>query len=424
MRILKTTLAATVAILSFALPALADTPVTLKFYHPQLPWIGGVIESFNATHKDVVIEDQAPAENYSAGDQNVIRGLMTNSAPDVYLASYSGVPSLVSILKDRKLDVSLAKFMQLESNGWAEQNYSDALLSLAKVGGEQYAMPFTASLPIVYVNKDLIEKAGGSVDQFPTTWDGVIELAQNVNKLGDGSIGLNFSVGGLSDDWFWQMVVMASGNTMLNADATGIGFDNEAGMEALRVTQDMAVKTDMTVYATPTPATQQFLAGKIGMVIESPSEIVGYGKAIGDRFTMRTVKFPLIDAKNGGLPAGGAALMMLAQDDKKQAAAWEFIKYMTSAETQAVVSKASGYMPTNKQAAEVLKEFYAQNPNFLTAFSEMDAARPWFAYPDNTADDVWKGVAPVIDQLQRGKITPQDAMSMMRDHVASVMANK
>ncbi|WP_237153886.1 ABC transporter substrate-binding protein [Oryzibacter oryziterrae] len=421
---LKTALAATAAILSFALPAWADTPVTLKFYHPQLPWIGAVIESFNATHKDVVIEDQAPAENYSAGDQNVIRGLMTDSAPDVYLASYSGVPSLVTILKDRKLDVSLGKFIQQEGNSWVEKNYSDALLSLAKVGGEQYAMPFTASLPIVYVNKELIEKAGGSVDQFPTTWDGVIELAQKINKLGDGNIGLNFSVGGLSDDWFWQMVVMASGNSMLNADATGIGFDNEAGMQALRITQDMAVKTDMTVYATPTPATQQFLAGKIGMVIESPSEIVGYGKAIGDRFTMRTVKFPLIDARNGGLPAGGAALMMLAQDDKKQAAAWEFIKYMTSAETQATVSKASGYMPTNKQAADFLKDFYAANPNFQTAFREMDAARPWFAYPNNTADEVWKGVAPVLDQLQRGKLSPEDAMTKIRDHVASVMANK
>ncbi|WP_180900283.1 ABC transporter substrate-binding protein [Martelella soudanensis] len=424
MRRLKATLAATATLLSLALPAWADEPVTLTFYHPQLPWIGSVIESFNATHTGVVIEDQAPAENYSAGDQNVIRGLMTNSAPDVYLASYSGVPSLASILEDRGLDVSLSGFMEEEGEAWVEQNYADAILSLARVGDEQYAMPFTASLPIVYVNKEMIEAAGGSVDDFPTTWDGVIELAQKVNQLGDGSIGLSFSVGGLSDDWFWQMLVMASGNSMLNAEATGIGFDNAAGMEALRITQDMAVKTDMTVYATPTPATQQFLAGKVGMVVESPSEIVGYGKAIGDRFTMRTVKFPLIDAENGGLPAGGAALMMLAQDEKKQAAAWEFMKYMTSGETQANVSRASGYMPTNKQTAEVLKDFYAENPNFLTAFSEMDAARPWFAYPDNTADDVWKGVAPVLDQLQRGKISPQEAMTMVRDHVTSVMANK
>jgi multiple sugar transport system substrate-binding protein len=54
----------------------------------------------------------------------------------------------------------------------------------------------------------------------------------------------------------------------------------------------------------------------------------------------------------------------------------------------------------------------------------MDAAAPWFAYPNNTAPDIWKGVAPVIDQLQRGKVTPEEAMPKLREHVASVLANQ
>ena len=116
--------------------------------------------------------------------------------------------------------------------------------------------------------------------------------------------------------------------------------------------------------------------------------------------------------------------MILTQDASKRAAAWEFVKYMTSPQVQAEVSKASGYMPTNVQTAKVLESFYAAHPNFQTVFKSMDAAMPWFAYPNNSAVDVWQGVAPILDQLQRGKITPEDAMPKLRDHVAGVMTAK
>ncbi|OJY68349.1 MULTISPECIES: ABC transporter substrate-binding protein [unclassified Rhizobium] len=419
---MKAILTAAALTLVATAPVFAADSVTLNFYHTQLPFMQSILDGFKKAHPEIVINDQAPAANYSAGDQSVIRGMMTGSAPDVYLASYSSLPTIAGIMKDRGEAQSLDAMLAKEGKDWQAANYAPAILDLAKVGGEQYAMPFTASLPLLYVNKELVEKAGGNIDQFPTTWDGVIDLAAKISKLGDGVQGIGFSVGGLSDDWYWQMMVMGAGDQMLNAKATGIGFDDKAGLEALRITQDIAVKTGMSVYADPKPAQQQFFAGKIGMVVESPSDLVAYETAIGDRFTMRTVRFPLIDAQRGGLPAGGNALMVLAKDAARRIAAWEFIKYMTSAAVQAEVSKASGYMPVNVQAAKALEGFYAQHPNFQTVFKSMNAAMPWFAYPNNTADGVWKGVAPILDQLQRGKITPDAALPKIREHVAGVMA--
>ncbi len=418
-------LAATTALTcSISAPALAqDDTVTLTFYHSHLAYMEPILEGFMESHPNIVIDQQAPAENYNAGDQSVIRGIMTNSAPDVYLPSYASIPTIAGTLAERGRDVSLEPLLAEEGEDWVEANYAESVLELGQIDGAQYAMPFNASLPLVYVNADLVEQAGGDIDDFPTTWDGIIELANDINALGDDVSGLTFSVGGLSGDWYWQMMVLSAGGEMLNEDMTGIGYDNEAGMMALQATQDMAVKTDMEIYATPTPGQQKFFAGKLGMVIESPSELVAYEKAIGDRFDLSTERFPLI-VEDGGLPAGGNALMILTDDAEKRAAAWEFVKYMTSGETQAEVSKASGYMPTNKQAAEALADFYEANPNFQTVFDSMDAAAPWFAYPNNTAPDIWKGVAPVIDQLQRGKVTPEEAMPKLREHVASVLANQ
>lgn len=421
---MKSILTAAALTLVGTAPVFAADSVTLTFYHRQLPFMQSILDGFKTAHPDIIINDQAPAANYSVGDQTVIRGMMTGSAPDVYLASYSSLTTLAGMMKDRGEAGSLDPMLAKEGKDWLAANYAPAILDLAKVGDEQYAMPFTASLPLLYVNKELVEKAGGNVDDFPNTWDGVIELAAKISKLGDGVQGIGFSVGGLSDDWYWQMMVMGAGDQMLNAKNDGIGYDDKAGLEALRITQDIAVKTGMSVYADPKPAQQQFFAGKIGMVVESPSDLVAYETAIGDRFTMRTVRFPLIDAQKGGLPAGGNALMVLAKDDAKRAAAWEFVKYMTSPEVQAEVSKASGYMPVNVQTAKALEGFYAENPNFQTVFKSMNAAMAWFAYPNNTADDVWKGVAPVLDQLQRGKTSPEEALTTIRDNVAGVMAGQ
>jgi len=398
-----------------------DGQVTLTFYHTNLGFLAPLLDKFRQAHPEITIDDQAPAQNYAAGDQSVIRGLMTGSAPDVYLASYSSLASLAGTLKDRGETADLGPMITAEGPDWLSANYAPSLMGLGQVAGTQEAMPFTASLPLIYVNADLVQKAGGDMAHFPDSWDGVIALAQKISAEGNDVSGISFSVGGLSDDWYWQMMVMAAGGKMLNDAGTGIGYDNAAGLAALKVTQELAVKTGMTVYATPTPAQQQFFAGKVGMMVESPSDLVAYETAIGGRFDMRTERFPLT-AKDGGLPAGGNALMILSQDKAKRQAAWEFVKFMTGAEAQAEVSKASGYMPTNKQAAATLAGFYADHPNFQTVFDSMDAALPWFAYPQDTGPEIWKGVAPVLDQLQRGKLSPEEALPKLKSTVAGVMA--
>lgn len=399
--------------------------VTLNFYHSYAStaeFLKPIVADFMKDHPGIKIKLQVPAENYAAANQTVIRGIMTGNLPDVYLPSYSTIAPLIATLKENGRDIDFSSFLSSETKDWVDTNYSAKLLKLGQVDGKQYAMPFTASLPMLYVNQDLVTKAGGDINNFPATWDGVIALAQKINALGGDTTGLNFSVGGLSDDWYWQMMVLSTGAGILNKENTGIAYDNAQGLAALKATHDMAVKTNMTVDTTAEPAKQGFFAGKVGMIVGSPSSLTNYTKSVGDRFKLRTVKFPMLNPKEGGLPAGGNALVILARDKEKQAAAWEFVKYLTGPKAQAEVSQATGYMPTNKKSEEILKDFYAQNPNFQTVFSEMDWAAPWYSYPNNTADDIWKGVSLTLDKLQRNQITPELALPEIRDHVARVLA--
>lgn len=79
-------------------------------------------------------------------------------------------------------------------------------------------------------------------------------------------------------------------------------------------------------------------------------------KNVGDKFDLRTAKIPLIDPVNGKLPTGG----------------------------NAVVVPGTGSVPNNELAAkspDYLRNFYKENPLFLTGLSQMDRMIPWYSFP-------------------------------------------
>ncbi len=68
-----------------------------------------------------------------------------------------------------------------------------SMMALSTYGGKPYGLAFAASTPIIYVNDDLVTKAGGDPANFPTTWDGIFDLSKKIAATGDGTIGLFYS---------------------------------------------------------------------------------------------------------------------------------------------------------------------------------------------------------------------------------------
>lgn len=414
---------AAAALVALAVPAKA-ADITLNFFHAYpstAAFLQPIVKDFMQENPGIAINLQVPAEDYAKAHQTIMRDVLTNSLPDIYLPAYSSLRPLVKTLEERGLAVNLTLFMDKEAAGWAKDNYSDSVLKLGQVEGRQFAVPFNASTPILYVNADLVKKAGGTMEAFPEEWQGVIDLANRIKASGSDVAGLSFSVGALASDWYWQLMVLSQGGRIVNDDETGIGFDNEIGLKALQLAQDVSLKTGMIVDTSTDPAHQQFFAGKLGMVVASPSGVANFTKAVGGRFDMRTVRYPMPDKAKGGLPTGGNAVVILSQDSAKQAAAWTFVKYLTSARVQAEIARQTGYMPTNRNSAAILTEFYAANPNFRTVFTQIDNAATWYAYPNNMGSTVWKAQVEILDQLQRGTLTPKDALAKMAERVASIL---
>jgi multiple sugar transport system substrate-binding protein len=407
-----------------AAPAQAAA-VTLDVYYANpsfATFFDEIAQEFMKRNPDIEIKFRAPAPTYDVGQQTMLRQAITNQLPDVDFTSFSFMAELVHTLVKRDQIVDLGPLLQKEGADWVKANFSQSTLNLAKVDGKQFGMAFNASLPIAYVNADLVRKAGGDPDKMPADWAGTLELAKKIRATGGGVNGAGYSVQVWPDDWLWQAIVMQGGARMLDSSGTKVGFAGPAGLAALKLLRSIVTDAGMPLIDFD-QAREAFVAGKTGIYFDTPARLKQVTGLVGTRFVLKTSVFPINDSANGGLPTGGNAGIITAKDPAKQKAAWEYLKFMTGPEAQTIVAKATGYMPLNLNATgpNYLKPFYEANPNFATVAKEVDRALPWQGYPGGNSVRIWRAQRDIINSVMSGDTTPEAGLKQIVDQTNALM---
>jgi len=415
MRLSRRTLLA-VAALAAATPALPahaqDVTLDVLYCFPSFArFHEPVAAEFMKTHPNIKIQFRAPSPNYDDGHQTVIRAALTKQLPDIYYSGYHLLPELARTLAKRNQIVPLDDMFAKEGAEFRKTNYADSLLALGVVDKKQYGLPFNASNPIVYFNAELVKKAGGDPENFPTTIDGIIDLAGKINDPAAGINGMAYDVHGWPDGWLFEAMVTQAGGKLLTDDQQ-VAFDSPAGLAALKTFRRMVTDGGMQLIDWD-QSRQQFGAGKIGIYFASPGNLTQITGLVGDKFPMRTTRFPIADQANGRIPTGGNAIVTFTQDAAKQKAAWEFMKFVTGPEAQKIVVEMTGYLPTNLRAPgpEFLGPFYDKNPNYKTPITQVERAGPWGAYPGGNTVRIWRAQRDIISQVMRGEKTPEAGLA-------------
>ena len=73
------------------------------------------------------------------------------------------------------------------------------------------------------------------------------------------------------------------------------------------------------------------------------------------------------------VPGGSSLYIVAEKGDEQAAAAWDFIQFATSAQSQSSWAAATGYVPIREDAIELdpLKTKYATDPRFEVAYDQM-----------------------------------------------------
>ncbi|MEI4472159.1 ABC transporter substrate-binding protein [Frigidibacter sp. MR17.24] len=390
------------------LNVLYNMPGFTKFHQP-------LAEAFEKANPGVKINFLAPAANYTEGQAQVLRAAVTGELPDVYFSGYNLTAELVHTLEPRGQITDLGPFIEKDGGqAFLDANYTPNMAALGQIDGRQWGLPVNASSPILYINADLVTEAGGDPANMPDTMPALIALGAKIHAMHPDIAGMAYDISGWPDDWLWQALIFEQGGTLVDAATGKVAFDNEIGLNAMKMIRQMAEEA-----GAPTldwdQARQQFGAGKTGFMVSTPAHVQTIEGLVGDRFPLATATFPLDDKAKGGVPTGGNSAVMLTQDPAKQDAAWAYLKWITGPEAQDVIVRITGYLPTNKNAtgAAYLAPYYADHPNVETASKQADRSLPWAGYPGGDSVRIWRTQRDIIGTVMRGEVTPEDGLAQL-----------
>lgn len=319
--------------------ATAEDKVTIEFAYPYSHLFDVTYENilplFNAAHPNIDVKFRATYENYEDANNTILREAVAGELPDVTMQGLNRQ----AILVDKGIARSLEPFIAAEPD-FAKDGYHDAMLKLGTFGEDVYGLPFSISLPVGYYNMEVMAKAGiTSADQLHGTWEEVIATCGTLAEAGvDNPMFWGWNITG---NWFLQALMWSQDTPTVQGN--DFNLDSPEGLKALETMNALFDGCDMQNIEWKA-ALASFSAGEIGMMFWSTSAVGAVERSMGD-FTLVTHEFPGIAAGGPlGLPAGGNAAMLTStsEDPAVRAAAWEWLKFITSGEGAAEVARTTG----------------------------------------------------------------------------------
>ncbi|GLX69762.1 extracellular solute-binding protein [Paenibacillus glycanilyticus] len=355
--------------------------VTLTMMHPwTTPNIDNDvykarIEQFQKDHPNIVIKtDEVPSAQYKTKLRTLAAA---NNLADINVV-WPGAD--LAPLVDGKLLEPINELMDT----WKDILPESALTPF-NVDGQQYAIPTKQTfVDIIYYNKDMLSSVG--YDAFPKTYSDFIDLVKKLKASNITPISL-----GNKEQWPLQSSMLSAigdrftGSDFLQKVLTGEAkFTDPEFVSAISVIDELSKLKAFNTDANNMDSVQSqdyLIQGKAAMLFTSSTvdARVRINNEDGDKFGIAL--FPSVDggkgdpAKSAGVVQYGIAINSKL-DERKQAAAEEFMKYFVS--------------------EDLYKDLIS---NGVVVPAKVDVPEDASPYLKEMLDLTGKGTAPVFDSI-------------------------
>lgn len=256
-------------------------------------------------------------------------------------------------------------------NGLPREQFAPGMLEAGQVDGVQYLIPFAVSVPVLYYNPAMLAEAG--VAAPPETWDELFETTRAVRAhFGEGAFGLTYEI----RFWWLQSQIWAQGGD-ISDNQYNTFIDGDVWVQHLTQLRDLVVD-EHAVNVPPKAAggmQADFASGRAAMMVASSAQLANLLAAVGDNFQLGVAQIPGGPAGRVA-PLGGSGLVIPAGLPAEQVqAAWAFLRYMVSPESNAYFASSSGYLPITDEAVTIMEPFLTEHPLWRVAISELPYAR-------------------------------------------------
>jgi sn-glycerol 3-phosphate transport system substrate-binding protein len=270
----------------------------------------------------------------------------------------------------------------VEADDFDTSDFVPRVLDRYTVEDVLWPMPFNVSNPVFFYDKNAFRAANLDPEDPPATLDEVKEDALAIKGAGYGAgFGLKL------DPWYLEQwsakadVLYVNEQNGRAARATEVEFDDAEGREIFAWMKDMVDSGAAKTNSADGPSQYDNLLGirskQVGMTIDTSatlgtiSQIFAAGEAGGVELGVAPMPGPPGD---GGVLVGGGALYIVRRSaPAKQAAAWEYLKFLTTPESQADWGAGTGYVPIRESSVELpaIQELWREQPGYKVAYDQL-----------------------------------------------------
>ncbi|TMH15844.1 MAG: ABC transporter substrate-binding protein [Betaproteobacteria bacterium] len=404
-----------VALAALSGATLAQAPVEISFYYPVA--VGGpitkLIDQFAAD-----FEKENPGIKvkpiYSGSYQESITKALTavksNDAPTTSVLLSTDMFTLI----DEEAIVPFDPLIKTpEDQAWLRGFYP-AFMENSQTGGKTWGIPFQRSTIVLYYNKEMFKDAGLDPNRAPATWKEMAEYAQKLTKRdASGKVtqwGVQIPSSGFPY-WLFQGLTTENDVQLMNAAGTETYYDKPAVIEALQYWMDLTSKYKVhpegIVEWGTTP--KDFFERKVAMIWTTTGNLTNVKN--NAKFDFGVAMLPA--NKRRGSPTGGGNFYLFKQaKPEQQAAAFKFIKWITSPARAAQWGIDTGYVAVSPDAwaTPVMRKYVADFPPAAVARDQLQ-----YAVAELSTHDNQRVTKALNDGLQAGLTGTKSAEQAMKD---------
>lgn len=360
--------------------------------------------------------DDSSATSDETFKSRITTDFETGSEPDV-LFFFNGVDSNQFVEQGKVVSVDE---IRKEYPDYAS-NMKDDMLGASPVDGKNYSIPVNGFWEGMFVNKEVLKKAGVDVPTKDTTWDEFLQMCEKIKKAGYTPIAASLLE--IPHYWFEYSIYNFDSPTTHNTvpakvdDAAGKAW--VSGLEDIKTLYEKGYFPANTLTAKDDETFQLFTNDKAAFLCDGSWKVGGIESAVKDPENYTVTYVPgKGDRKStdiiGGISMGYYITKKAWDDPEKRAAAVDFVEYMTSDE---MVSKFAGTGVTAlKNGITPADNMTALSKDAVTFSAGVTAISP--AVQDNLSEAVRKPIFGEMSSIVQGKTAAKDAVQAVIDKLS------
>lgn len=392
--------------------------IVIEYWHINSETTGGptieeYAEQFNASQNKYTVKPVFITDSYKGIMQQLLAEAAAGNAPGVVQVGYYWLNHFTT--NHQYVDIQTLEPEYLD-------NYLPNIVELCTTtDGKVAGIPYSLSTPVMYYNVDLLKEAGLDTDNLPTTVDELYDWARTVKEK-TGKYGLVNAAA--TDFWIEQYEIESNGGRMVNYNDDGTmtaTFASEEGIEALQNMSDLINVDKAATYLTGDAVKEGFTGGNVAMMAGTIGWSTGVIEA--SSFEVVTGPMPAYGDTATRVPVGGNFLAVTALTEEEQQGAWEWIKFLTTAEAHIEWTQVTGYVPPRKDVTDMpeFQEYLETAPQLNACLEQMENAVPFVSFPGDAGLEIEQGLLDVRDEIMNGNRTAKEALEELQNRANELM---